>query len=208
MARRLTNSFDCFMVIETVGLFSRPFLPKNGSFPLQQRMADQILTQLKQHPDAWTRVDTILEYSNNQQTKVRWTENLLLFFKRFFNDIYIYVCVCVCFFYYSTLRYKYLRQSSRRDGKFSQQSSAKVRNLLILLHELSGWICYFSFISWKSGRFQMSILFLLRNKKVHCWFDNKNFFWSWYVRGECFVSNFWMEINVWLNFVLINHCVI
>lgn len=95
MARRLTNSFDCFMVIETVGLFSRPFLPKNGSFPLQQRMADQILTQLKQHPDAWTRVDTILEYSNNQQTKVRWTENLL-FFKRFFNDIYI--CLCVCFF--------------------------------------------------------------------------------------------------------------
>lgn len=36
----------------------------------QQRMADQILTQLKQHPDAWTRVDTILEFSNNQQTKV------------------------------------------------------------------------------------------------------------------------------------------
>ncbi len=33
-------------------------------------MADQILTQLKQHPDAWTRVDTILEFSNNQQTKV------------------------------------------------------------------------------------------------------------------------------------------
>lgn len=38
--------------------------------PPQQRMADQILTQLKQHPDAWTRVDTILEFSNNQQTKV------------------------------------------------------------------------------------------------------------------------------------------
>lgn len=38
-------------------------------FPPQQRMADQILTQLKQHPDAWTRVDTILEFSNNQQTK-------------------------------------------------------------------------------------------------------------------------------------------
>jgi len=38
----------------------------------QQRMADQILTQLKQHPDAWTRVDTILEYSNNQQTKVHY----------------------------------------------------------------------------------------------------------------------------------------
>lgn len=40
-------------------------------------MADQILTQLKQHPDAWTRVDTILEFSNNQQTKV-WFENATL----------------------------------------------------------------------------------------------------------------------------------
>lgn len=45
-------------------------LEERCPFPLQQRMADQILTQLKQHPDAWTRVDTILEFSNNQQTKV------------------------------------------------------------------------------------------------------------------------------------------
>ncbi|XP_048585879.1 exportin-1 isoform X3 [Nematostella vectensis] len=35
----------------------------------QQKVADQILTQLKHHPDAWTRVDTILEFSSNQQTK-------------------------------------------------------------------------------------------------------------------------------------------
>jgi len=27
------------------------------------------LTTLKEHPDAWTRVDTILEFSSNQQTK-------------------------------------------------------------------------------------------------------------------------------------------
>ena len=33
-------------------------------------MAQQILTSLKDHPDAWTRVDTILEYAGNQQTKV------------------------------------------------------------------------------------------------------------------------------------------
>ncbi|XP_072023623.1 exportin-1-like [Amphiura filiformis] len=31
--------------------------------------AQQILTSLKDHPDAWTRVDTILEYSKNEQTK-------------------------------------------------------------------------------------------------------------------------------------------
>jgi len=35
----------------------------------QQRMAQEVLTRLKEHPDAWTRVDTILEYSQNQQTK-------------------------------------------------------------------------------------------------------------------------------------------
>ena len=33
------------------------------------RLAQDILTTLKEHPDAWTRVDTILEYSQNQQTK-------------------------------------------------------------------------------------------------------------------------------------------
>lgn len=34
-----------------------------------QRIAQEVLTTLKEHPDAWTRVDTILEYSSNQQTK-------------------------------------------------------------------------------------------------------------------------------------------
>ncbi|XP_066246850.1 exportin-1 [Euwallacea similis] len=34
-----------------------------------QRMAQEVLTTLKEHPDAWTRVDTILEFSSNQQTK-------------------------------------------------------------------------------------------------------------------------------------------
>ena len=32
-------------------------------------MAQEILTSFKEHPDAWTRVDTILEFSSNQQTK-------------------------------------------------------------------------------------------------------------------------------------------
>jgi len=32
-------------------------------------MAQEVLTSLKEHPDAWTRVDTILEYSQSQQTK-------------------------------------------------------------------------------------------------------------------------------------------
>lgn len=32
-------------------------------------MAQEILTQLKEHPDSWTRVDAILEFSKNPQTK-------------------------------------------------------------------------------------------------------------------------------------------
>lgn len=33
------------------------------------RLAQDVLTTLKEHPDAWTRVDSILEFSSNQQTK-------------------------------------------------------------------------------------------------------------------------------------------
>jgi exportin-1 len=36
---------------------------------IQQKAAQNILTTLKEHQEAWTRVDTILEFSNNQQTK-------------------------------------------------------------------------------------------------------------------------------------------
>lgn len=39
-------------------------------FVFQQRMAQEVLTHLKEHPDAWTRVDTILEFSQNMNTKV------------------------------------------------------------------------------------------------------------------------------------------
>ncbi|KAL3311369.1 Exportin-1 [Cichlidogyrus casuarinus] len=35
----------------------------------EQKMAEKILNSLKEHPDAWTRVDSILEYSQNQNTK-------------------------------------------------------------------------------------------------------------------------------------------
>jgi exportin-1 len=36
---------------------------------LKQKQAGEILNLLKEHPEAWTRVDTILEFSQNQQTK-------------------------------------------------------------------------------------------------------------------------------------------
>ncbi|XP_014099423.1 exportin-1 [Bactrocera oleae] len=35
----------------------------------QLRLAQDILTTLREHPDAWTRVDSILEFSQNQRTK-------------------------------------------------------------------------------------------------------------------------------------------
>lgn len=41
----------------------------DGDSHYQQQMAQQVLTTLKEHPDAWTRVDTILEYSQDNDTK-------------------------------------------------------------------------------------------------------------------------------------------
>lgn len=38
---------------------------------IQQRMAQQVLTQFQEHPDAWTRVPDILERSAFPQAKVR-----------------------------------------------------------------------------------------------------------------------------------------
>ncbi|CAG0915869.1 unnamed protein product [Notodromas monacha] len=35
----------------------------------QQKIAQQVLNSLKEHPEAWTRVDAILEFSQNQETK-------------------------------------------------------------------------------------------------------------------------------------------
>ena len=36
----------------------------------QQRLAQEVLTTLKEHPNAWTRVDTILEYSQVNTAKL------------------------------------------------------------------------------------------------------------------------------------------
>ncbi|XP_062503656.1 exportin-1-like isoform X2 [Corticium candelabrum] len=35
----------------------------------EQQVAQRVLTELKEHPDSWTRVDTILEYSASMETK-------------------------------------------------------------------------------------------------------------------------------------------
>ena len=35
----------------------------------EQKVAEKILSALKEHPEAWTRVDSILEFSSSQQTK-------------------------------------------------------------------------------------------------------------------------------------------
>ena len=54
--------------------FIRP-LPPPGPI-----LNQQLLTTLKEHPDAWTRVDTILEYSQNQQTKYYALQVVFLWF--------------------------------------------------------------------------------------------------------------------------------
>lgn len=51
----------------------------------QQRVAQEVLTTLKEHPNAWTRVDTILEYSQVNVDKV--VSHLWLH-----AHVYIYIC--------------------------------------------------------------------------------------------------------------------
>lgn len=51
----------------------------------QQRVAQEVLTTLKEHPNAWTRVDTILEYS---QVKIYIATKQFCFF--------ISVPTCLC----------------------------------------------------------------------------------------------------------------
>jgi exportin-1 len=41
----------------------------NYMYFLQRMQAEAVLKQLQEHPDAWTRVDAILEQTKNQQTK-------------------------------------------------------------------------------------------------------------------------------------------
>ena len=36
---------------------------------VQQQMAGQVMAKFRENPDAWTQVDYILEFSNNQYTK-------------------------------------------------------------------------------------------------------------------------------------------
>eukprot|EP00731_Ephydatia_muelleri_P027685 Em0019g558a len=51
-----------------------------GTVGPQQQMAQRVLTQFKEHPESWSRVDAILEYSPNQQTKyfaLQILENLI-----------------------------------------------------------------------------------------------------------------------------------
>ena len=41
----------------------------NSTYILQRIQSEAVLKQLQEHPDAWTRVDAILEQTKNQQTK-------------------------------------------------------------------------------------------------------------------------------------------
>ncbi|XP_043930618.1 exportin-1-like isoform X2 [Protopterus annectens] len=59
-------NFNQKMDINLLDLVVNSFYTGQGS---QQRMAQDILNYMKEHPDAWTRVDTILEFSQNLNTK-------------------------------------------------------------------------------------------------------------------------------------------
>lgn len=56
-------------------MFLAAFFPHDLSFCFtkhnsQQEYCNAVLMTLKEHPEAWTRVDAVLEFSVSQQTKV------------------------------------------------------------------------------------------------------------------------------------------
>lgn len=117
----------------------------------QQRMADQILTQLKQHPDAWTRVDTILEYSNNQQTKVHTMGYRKCSFPkgRIFRP---------CFEFFFTVFRAPNTRSSHQDPMESSSSRTMWRLVLKVLLRVCQWKFAF-FVPWK----------VIYHEKKNCW---------------------------------------
>jgi exportin-1 len=53
---------------DAVNYFNWFFIFRNFIF-IQQRQASEVLNVLRDHPDAWTKVDSILEFSKCQETK-------------------------------------------------------------------------------------------------------------------------------------------
>lgn len=51
----------------------------------QQRVAQEVLTTLKEHPNAWTRVDTILEFS---QVNVAKSSVFIILFFILYTELY------------------------------------------------------------------------------------------------------------------------
>ena len=41
----------------------------NISMAMQRQASERVLQKLQEHPDAWTRVDSVLEHSQSQQAK-------------------------------------------------------------------------------------------------------------------------------------------
>jgi len=69
LAQETANKLLDFSQKLDIGLLDNVVSAMYASSGTEQKMAEEVLTTLKEHPDAWTKVDTILEFSTNQQTK-------------------------------------------------------------------------------------------------------------------------------------------
>ena len=78
-------------------------------------MAQQVLTQFQESPDAWTRVPDILERASNPQSKVRQLQ-------------YIISVQATQYIASSTLGCRFWRSLSRRDGNPFQMDNGKVHS--------------------------------------------------------------------------------
>lgn len=116
-------------------------------------MAQEVLTHLKEHPDAWTRVDTILEFSQNMNTKVSKLTfiDLVFFFLPFINFEEGISFLAIDFLDSNHLFFIVL------FPKLALNKNCKwTKYLNLLLH----WQEVFSFIKKKKGRAKLEIQFV------------------------------------------------
>jgi len=69
LAQETANKLLDFNAKLDIGLLDKVVATMYSGQGEEQKMAQEVLTTLKEHPEAWTKVDTILEFSTDQQTK-------------------------------------------------------------------------------------------------------------------------------------------
>ena len=91
---------------------------------LQQRLAQQVLTQFEEHPESWTKVPDVLERCSFQQSKVSTSRFIVYWF------------IPIAHYSHSTLDFRSWRNWSKHDGRLYQRVNGRVTQLCHILSQV------------------------------------------------------------------------